>query len=239
MFRSENNTLIALSRPRAFSLPEVIAALMVLSLVCSSVLVVIDRCVTSAADLRLRMQAFEVARDNMERLLAMNSVEEVVEYGTSEKYLEIGWQTAVETFFEPVTSRMWVQAVCSAEYTDSEGQLQTVEFTHWLTNLTEQQLRELADHRDEMEKQLEEAGQLIETAMEAGEYAGVDGQTIDQWVRDGMRTTQNGYYIISELIIYKEAGGKPTVEQIRQSRAEMGLMRARNRDEDDDMVSVE
>ncbi|MHC4475576.1 MAG: type IV pilus modification PilV family protein [Planctomycetota bacterium] len=216
--------------PTGFSLPEVMAALMILALVCSSVLTVIDRCVTSAADLRLRTQAFQVARDNMERLLASDSVEEIVEYGTSEMYPEIAFQTVVETFFEPVTSRMWVQAVCSAEYADANGQPQTVKLTHWLTNLTEAQLRELADHRDELEKQLDEAGQLIELAEEAAEFAGVDEGTIQEWVSNGMRTTTSGYYIISELLLFKETDGKPTLDEIRQSRSQWNLMNIRNRD---------
>jgi prepilin-type N-terminal cleavage/methylation domain-containing protein len=232
MCRSEKNSLIALKARHGFTLPEVLAALMILSLVCSGVLVVIDRCVSSAADLRMRMQAFETARNNMENLLASASVEEIVEYGTSEINPEIEWQMTVETFFEPITSRMWVQATCSAEYTDAEGLTQTVEFTHWLTNLTEQQLRELADHRDELEKQLDEAGQLIESAAEAAEYIGVDEETIRQWVTNGMRTTSGGYYIISELVLFNETDGKPTREQIRLSRTEAGLVRGRNRDED-------
>jgi prepilin-type N-terminal cleavage/methylation domain-containing protein len=232
MCRSEKNLLIAFKARHGFTLPEIIAALMVLSLVCSGVLVVIDRCVSSAADLRMRIQAFETARDKMEGLLASEYVEEIVEYGICEMNPEIEWQMAVETFFEPMTSRMWVQATCSAEYTDAEGLLQTVEFTHWLTNLTERQLRKLADRRDELERQLDEAGQLIESATEAAAYVGVDEEAIRQWVTNGMLTTSGGYYIISELLLFKETDGKPTRDQIRLSRIESGLRRPRNRDAD-------
>ena len=88
----------AYTRIKAFSLVEVLMAVAILALTCSSVLVVIERCVTSAAESALRMRAFEVARENMEQLLASASVKESIEYGQSEKYPDIGWQTVVETF---------------------------------------------------------------------------------------------------------------------------------------------
>lgn len=134
----------------AFSLTEVVTALIILALISSSVLVVINRCMVSAADSELRMQAFEVARDNMETLLSKNSVEESVEYGSSIKYPEVKWQTNVEMFYEPtVTEQMqiWVRGICSAEYTDTAGEEQTVELTHWLTSLTKEQLLEMFQQR--------------------------------------------------------------------------------------------
>jgi len=119
-----------------FSLVEALAALGILALVASSVFVVIDRSVNSSSDMRLQMQAFEVARENMESLLCEDVAEQKTEYGTSEKYPAIQWQTTVEPFYEPVNSQMWIQAVCSAQYVDSDGEQQTVELKHWLTNLT-------------------------------------------------------------------------------------------------------
>jgi len=163
----------------AFSLVETVTALIILALISSSVLVVISRCMASTADSALRMQAFEVSRKNMETLLSKDSVAETVEYGSSDKYPEIQWQTTVETFYEPLTSRMWIQAVCSAEYTDSAGELQTVELTHWLTNLTKEQLLEIIKQR---QKELS-AEQIIETEEEAAEYADVDVETIGRLPR--------------------------------------------------------
>jgi len=136
----------------AFSLLEVAAALTILALVSSSVLVVINRCMVSASDLTLRMRAFEVARENMEKLLASESVSEMAEFGNSDEYPQIQWQTTVETFYEPVTARMWIQAVCSAEYTDTAGDVQAVELTHWLTDLTKKQLLQIIE---EMKKEKE------------------------------------------------------------------------------------
>src|SRR4030042_1740904 len=95
---------LAVARRRrmpAFSLVETATALIILALISSSVLVVVNRCMASAADLEMRMRAFEVARDNMETLLSKDSIGEMVEYGISVKYPEIQWQTTVEIFYEP------------------------------------------------------------------------------------------------------------------------------------------
>jgi len=194
----------------AFSLPEVAAALIILALVSSGVLVVINRCMVSASDLALRMQAFEVARENMEKLLASESVSEMAEFGNSDEYPQIEWQTTVETFYEPVTARMWIQAVCSAEYTDTAGDVQAVELTHWLTDLTKKQLLQIMAERQKEKEQLAE--QDIETIEEAAEFAGVDEETIDEWVDNGMPTTEDGHYIKIYLDLYREHNGNPPAE---------------------------
>ncbi|MCH8119729.1 MAG: prepilin-type N-terminal cleavage/methylation domain-containing protein [Planctomycetes bacterium] len=206
-----------------FSLVEVLTALAILALISSSVLVVIDRCVVSAADSSLRMQAFEVARENMEKLLASPLVQETVEYGESDTYLGITWQTVVETFYEPITARMWVRGICSAEYIDMEGQKQTVELTHWLTGLTKGQLLDIMTREDE-EGQL--AAQLIATIEESAEYAGVDVQTIERWLENGMLKTGDGSFVRMNLDIYKRSGGNPSPEdKSLQVRSEAELIK--------------
>jgi len=200
---------LSLQRRSAFTLPEVMAALIILAMVCSSVFVVIDRSMASLADSSLKMQAFETARENMEVLLASDSVAEKTEYGTSDKYPAIQWQTTVETFYEPITTRMWIQAVCSAEYIDSQGEFQTVELAHWLTDLSKQQLLALMNRMQEEERQDQ---QIVETVEEAAEYAGVDIETIEQWLENGMQTTEDGFFIMSELDLYQQTDGNPTPE---------------------------
>lgn len=169
----------------AFSLVEVLGALAILALAGSSVLVVINRCMVSVANTKLRMQAFEVARENMEMLLSMDAVEEMVDYGESEEYPEITWDLTVERFNltanlggvvpdlltdpmnnllmdqsmfpaspndvnePPPGSQSWVRAVSVAEYTDPEGEVQTVELIQWLTKLSEQQAQQMA-RQDEL-----------------------------------------------------------------------------------------
>ncbi|MHC4323573.1 MAG: type IV pilus modification PilV family protein [Planctomycetota bacterium] len=199
-------------RNKGFSLTEVSVAVIILALTCSSVLVVIDRCVASAATSARRMRAFEVARENMEQLLASATVKESVEYGQSEKYPDIGWQTVVETFYEPVTSRMWIQGVCSARYYDPNGEEQTVELTHWLTDLTREQLLQI-ENRDE---QGDLSAELIETLEEAADYAGVDVETIEQWLQNGLLTTEDGSLIKDNLDIYMNSGGNPSEEEKNQ-----------------------
>lgn len=196
---------------KAFTLAEVMTALVILALICSGVLVVINRCAASAADTALRMQAFEVARENMEKLLTSESVEEGTDFGDSDKYPQIKWQTVVETFYEPITAQMWVRAICSAEYNDITGQMQTVELNHWLTNVTDEQMSELMEQQGEEQQRLAE--QILETIEEAARYAQADVQTIEQWMDDGMLTAEDGSFFKHNLDIYKEANGKPSDEE--------------------------
>jgi len=142
MYRFEDNMYRKGKRPAGFSLLEVVVALGVLAAICSSVMVVMNRCIAATIDSRTKMEAFELVRENMEKVLGADSVTLTAELGTSQTNPDIEWQTVVETFNEPVGAGMWLQAVCSATYTDSAGQKQTIELVHWLTDLskTDQQL---------------------------------------------------------------------------------------------------
>jgi len=208
---------------KAFSLFEVMVALAILGLISSSVMVVIDRCIASAAASTLRMKAFEVARENMEQLLASASVKESVEYGISEKYPDIGWQTVVETFYEPITARMWIRGVCSSQYNDPNGQEQTVELTNWLTDLSKEQLLQI------MKKDEDELGdldaELIETMEDAAEYAGIDVEILEQWLQDGLLTTEDGSFIKGNLEIYMNSNGNPSAEEINQQAKSIADMK--------------
>jgi len=227
IYRSKTATI----RKKAFSLVEVLMAVAILALTCSSVLVVIDRCVASATESALRMRAFEVARDNMEKLLASSSVKESIEYGQSEKYPDIGWQTVVETFYEPITARMWIRGVCSAQYTDSDDEEQTIELTHWLTDLTKEQLLQI-EQRDEEE--LEDlAAELIETLEDAADYAGVNVETIEQWLQNGLLTTEDGSFIKDNLDLYMRGNGNPSEEEkSQQAKSLADLKNKRSQSED-------
>jgi hypothetical protein len=151
------------TREKAFSLVETAAAVAILAFVCSSLLVVINRYMDSAVDSVMRMRAFEVARKNMEELLTSDIAEESVEYGDSEKYPDIQWQTVVESFSVPLADKMWIQAVCSAEYIDSEGEVRKIELTHWLTDLTKAQEQQILARQEEEKKRLaEEAEEMLD-----------------------------------------------------------------------------
>jgi type II secretory pathway pseudopilin PulG len=201
------------ARRTAFTLVESMASVALLAFIGVSVWVVLERCTASAADSTQRMRAFEIARENMEKLLGSDSVQEMTEYGISEKFQDIRWQTSVESFSEPTTSHMWARAVCSAEYTDSGGETKSVELTHWLTGLTAAQSAQLAA-RSEMQKKLL-VKHIITTEELAAEYAGVDAKTIQQWVKNGMPMTESGEYLKPWLDLYLQTNGNPT-EQDRQ-----------------------
>jgi type II secretory pathway pseudopilin PulG len=179
---SKKMLFLALPHRKAFSLVEAVTALIILGLVCSSVLVVINRCMVGAADSELRMRAFEVARENMEKLLVSESVGETSEYGESEKYPEIQWYTTVETFYEPLTSRIWFQAICSAQYTDTEGEEQTIELTHWLTEVSKAQLIQMIKEGQEGPSDVNELdpnGPVPPTTPTPDDFEGVDCDDLD------------------------------------------------------------
>ena len=199
---------------KGFSLPETVAALIILSLFSSGVLVVLNRCMASVVDLAQHRRAFEIARNNMEMLLTSTSVEEMTEIGDSNEYPEIQWQKTIETFSAPVSSRIWAKAICSAEYTDSQGEVQIVELIYWLTSLTEEQLQQLQRRQAEEEAYIAE--EIVETVEEAADYAGVDTETIEQWVKNGMPKTKYGFYIKDWLDLYEEFDGEPPADAIQE-----------------------
>ncbi len=216
---------------RAFSLVEVSAALIIVALVSSGVMIVIDRCAASGTNSILRMQAFEVARENMERLLARDSLKETVDYGDSELYPSIKWETTVETFYEPITARMWVQGVCSARFNDIEGQEQTVELTHWLTDVSKDQLLKMMNGQDGEQDPV--ADQLIETMEDAALYAGVGVETIEQWIDNGMLITDDGSLVKGNLDIYVLSNGNPSPEQQEQQVSSKAQIMRRQEKMDD------
>ena len=130
-------------RPDGFTLVEVVAALALLTIMLSSVLVLMNRYVGAVIDMRLRQQAFELARSNMEILLSESKLSDIYEYGESETNPDIQWETIVEPFYEPYKNRMWIRAVCSAFFVDSKGDDQDVELEHWITNLTAAQIKQI------------------------------------------------------------------------------------------------
>jgi len=141
---------------KAFTLIEISVALIILGMIAATVLVVINRAVETVADWQTKMEAFELARENMEKLLALNSVSDMVEYGTSEKNPGINWETTVESFYEPVSNHMWMRAICTAQFVSNSGQEQKIEFTHWLTSLNKKQIEQILEWQ-QREQQYEES----------------------------------------------------------------------------------
>ena len=197
---------------RGFSLVEVMTALVILAFACSSVLLVINRSVVSASDSAFRMEAFRVARKNMESLLVRSPLTETIEYGASESNPNITWTTVVEMFSEPVMGQTWARAVCSADYVDPLGETQTVELVQWLCPLSEQQADQLPQTGDlDLDELATE--QLLEYVESAAQYAGVEPDTIEQWLSEGLVTTTEGEFIKYNLDVFSHNDGNPTDEQ--------------------------
>lgn len=220
------------ARKRAFTLLEVLAALAILGLTSSSVLLVINRCMASTANGAIQMEAFQVARENMEKVLASDSVSESVEYGTSELYPDISWRTVTETFSEPMTGQMWVRAVCSADYIDSIGETQTLELVHWIGSLTDQQVNQLSQEED---LEALAAEQILDSVEQAAEYAGVNVDGIEEWIEKGLQMTDEGAFIKYNLDIYRQSGGDPSEDdRARQVRSIEELAAARSTEQETD-----
>ena len=160
MCHSKNNLLRNAKKVGGFTLLEVAMSIAILASIISGAMVVMNQCIIAIGDQELKMQAFEIARNNMETLLGATSIKDMTELGTSEKYPDIDWETTVESFYEPITSRMWTQAVCSATYTDSTNEEQEIELTHWLTNLSKTQMRQVIDQVKREQEYLKELEEL-------------------------------------------------------------------------------
>ena len=128
---------------KAFTLMEVSVALVILGMIAATVLVVINRAIDTVVAWQTKMEAFDVARENMEKLLMKNSVSDGVEYGISDKNPDINWETTIESFYEPISNRMWARAVCTSKYKDNEGQDQKIELTQWITSISTGQIKDI------------------------------------------------------------------------------------------------
>ncbi len=147
MYHFKNNLFRSKKPAGAFTFIEVVAAAALLTILLSSVLIVMDNFVDAVIDMRLRQQAFELARSNMETLLSKSTLSNMAEYDTSETNPDLYWETIVEPFYEPITDRMWIRAICSAGFTDTKGQEEEIELEHWITNLTTAQIKQIMDQQ--------------------------------------------------------------------------------------------
>lgn len=144
-----------------FTLIEMSVALVIIGMIVAGVFVVINRAVETIGDWQTKIEAFEIARDNMEKLLAQKSLSDMVEYGTSETNPDIKWETTIESFYEPVSNNMWMRAICMSEYTDSKGEEQKIELTHWLTSLSKQQIMQIMEQQQREDQFAESMGEEI------------------------------------------------------------------------------
>jgi hypothetical protein len=119
-------------------------------MITATVLVIINKAVDTVVVWQTKMQAFEIIRENMEQILAKPSVSDMLEYGESEINPDITWETVIESFYEPITNKLWIRAVCSAEFPDPNGQPQKIELTQWLTGLSEKQIMQILEQKKKL-----------------------------------------------------------------------------------------
>jgi prepilin-type N-terminal cleavage/methylation domain-containing protein len=170
-------------RRRGFTMVEVAAAVLLLGILLSSVMVLLNRYLEVVVDMRLRQQAFEMARANMETLLSADKLADLSEFGESERYPEIEWSTTVEPFTEPVKDRMWIRAVCTAGYTDSQGEKQAVELEHWITSLTAEQIKQILNQQKAMGEyyNLIKAGYMTDAQLATQAFLQQQGLDVDAY----------------------------------------------------------
>lgn len=164
---------------RAFTLLEVAVALVLISAILASVLVVMQQVQGAMMNMRLKTIAFEIARHNLETLLSQASVTDTADFGFSELYPDIDWQTVVEPFYEPISNRLWIRGICSAGFTDSDGQRQDVELSAWLTGLTAQQAKQVLEQQKRKEEYL---SQFAESDM--GQWQSRQRELTAQYIED-------------------------------------------------------
>jgi prepilin-type N-terminal cleavage/methylation domain-containing protein len=146
---------------RGFSLVEVVAAVTVLALIVSTCLVVIGRCLEATANLKIRMVAFGLARENMEKILGATAVSESVDYGDSNDVAGVTWETRIEPFYEPYAAKMWLKAYSSASWYDTSGEPQTIEFTQWLTELSPQDVESIMRRQQAQQAELDQETRIM------------------------------------------------------------------------------
>ncbi|MCK4999632.1 MAG: hypothetical protein KAS23_08855 [Anaerohalosphaera sp.] len=162
---------------------EIICAIAVLGIVVSTVMVVTNNCMVAAMDTKAKVEAFKVARENMETLLSKTVIEEFVEYGYDEINPDIEWETEVKPFTEPVTSKMWIQATCSASYTDSNAERQTVELTHWVTGLSAADIKNIQE-QNKLAANFGKEGEDPEDEPDKNDFDGTADWVINNMPRD-------------------------------------------------------
>ena len=186
----------------AFTLIEVSVALIILGMIIATVLVVANRAIDTVVLWQTKMEAFEVVRENMEKILAQSSVSDTVEYGIDGNNPDITWETNIESFYEPITSRMWVRAVCTAQFVDSGGEEQKIELTHWLTSLNKEQVLQILEQKyREMEYQRAMAETLDQNPQnsEQQEQLQQNEQQGQQQTEQSQQTEQD-----AETLVWKE-----------------------------------
>ncbi len=128
---------------KGFTLVEAACAVVVLATIVSGVLVVMSRGLNTIIDTDTKAEAFRIARDKMEEILSNKTLSNSTDFGVSEVNPDIEWETVVEPFYEPITSRMWVRAQSKSTFTDRQGEQEEIQLVSWIASLTKKQVQQI------------------------------------------------------------------------------------------------
>ena len=98
--------------------------------------------------------------------------------------------------------------------------------------MTKEQLLQL-EKRDEDELG-DMSAELIETLEDAADYAGVDTETIEQWLQNGLLTTEDGSFIKKNLDIYIHSNGNPSEEEKNQQAKSIADLKNKQSEQGDE-----
>lgn len=155
---------------------EALTALVIVGFTCGTVLIVINNSLDSMSDQESRLRAIDVARENIESLLAQTSLKEFSETGLSDLYPDIEWSRGIEVVEFQGTSDLWMKAFSTANFYNTDNELEEIEFINWLAPLTDQQQKQVLQDRQKEDEYLEEMQQeeLLEEEAADQEYDGED-----------------------------------------------------------------
>ena len=139
-----------------FTLIEAIAALAIVGFVCGTVVLVINNSLDAMTDYQSRLRAIDAARENIELILSNETLPEFSESGISELYPDIEWTRGVEVATFPASGKFWLRAFSSANFYNTDGELEEIEFENWLTPLSPQQERLVREDRQKEQEYLYE-----------------------------------------------------------------------------------
>lgn len=191
---------------KGFTLLEIICSLGILSIICSSAVVIMARNKESSYNVTMQLRALEVARENMEQILVLDTVKEMTQYSESERYPAIEWESNIETFDSPLEGQTWARAKCIARYKDLDDNEQSVELEHWLCKVS-------AEDMEDLDQLQQGESLLLETITDAADFMGVPEQEILIWIENGMVQTLEGYFIQANLELYARTHGEPSPEE--------------------------
>ncbi|MGE4285836.1 MAG: prepilin-type N-terminal cleavage/methylation domain-containing protein [Phycisphaerae bacterium] len=149
---------------KAYTLVEAMAALLVMGIVVSGVVVTITNCLETMIDMRLENNAVDLARENMEYILSKNDAYEFYDSGVDEFNPDLNWEIGFEVATYPNTSDMWVRAFSTSGYYRTDGEYKTIEFESWIVRLSDEQQQQYKEQATAEQQMLDDVADAVSEA---------------------------------------------------------------------------